>query len=179
MKQTQPALPPRPRLFGCPMCGAHGDGQIIQWGNVSARWWGEFDADGEWVDDGNGADMEWDTSEIENYFCRVCDKPFDAPALLDADGKPTETRGEKVGTPLPSVVVTIEGGLVASVTTDRPLEQVLVIDFDQTDEDGPEYVSVPQEHGEPADAAAHWRTAEVQPERVAHLCELVARSQPV
>lgn len=86
-------------VYGCPHCGAHDENDIQQWGDVGATWSGEFDATGEWEDDGNGADMCWDASDVDHYYCRSCDKPFDAPALLDDDGKPTSTLGPSLTPP--------------------------------------------------------------------------------
>lgn len=80
-------------VYGCPHCGAHDENDIQQWGDVGATWGGEFDSAGEWQDDNNGADMCWDAVGIDHYYCRSCDKPFDAPALLDDQGKPTSTLG--------------------------------------------------------------------------------------
>lgn len=69
----------------CPKCGADwtNPANVRQWGTVGARWGGRVDEEGEWEDDGNGADVEWDACNVEDFMCRVCDGVFPVHHSID------------------------------------------------------------------------------------------------
>jgi len=62
-----------PRKLVCPECGSD---DIRQSGYIDATWGGmavvNDDETREWVDDGMGGEVYWDSCEVREYLCRAC-----------------------------------------------------------------------------------------------------------
>lgn len=69
--------------FGCPTCNAHQHGDIVQQADVGANYGGEFDQNGQWQDDGKGAEMLWDVVSVHGFYCRRCGTDFDKSVKIE------------------------------------------------------------------------------------------------
>jgi len=62
-----------PQKLVCPECGSN---DLRQSGYIDATWGGEavLNDDGlcEWIDDGQGAEVYWDSYVVREYLCRSC-----------------------------------------------------------------------------------------------------------